>query len=225
MARPDRSATRVAPPATAPPPGSVGLTPVFPLFLLETMRDMDRPEEVMEDEDVTVSLPRRLGLSDVVGVQIRRFQQEVRQKRLQHPAQVEDLIRLVIRRPDAEEIFEEAGSRIAHHFWEQRAASMRGAIRFLPRPLATVAANRGATRMFRRLVGGSDFNLHRWPIELRVEDSLTARADPSGAACAFYSGALGTTMQHYLGRKYRVKHPQCTARGDSLCHWAVEVRG
>jgi predicted hydrocarbon binding protein len=211
---------------TSPAPATAeggSITPLLPLILLETMRDMDRPEEVMEDEDVTVSLPRRLGLSDVVGVQIRRFQQEVRHKRLQQPTPMVDLLRLVIRRPDAEEIFYEAGARTARNFWEQRAGAMRRTINFLPRPLATVAANRAGKRMFRRLVGTPSFALQRWPIELRVEGSLTARADPGGAACAYYAGALAELMHLYLGRRYRVRHVQCSARGDRHCHWTVEV--
>ena len=64
------------------------ITPLFPLLLLETMRDMDRPEELLEDEDLTTSLPRRLGLSDVVMVQIRRLQGEGKQNRLQTAASV-----------------------------------------------------------------------------------------------------------------------------------------
>ncbi|MBA2670422.1 MAG: hypothetical protein H0U67_08640 [Gemmatimonadetes bacterium] len=199
------------------------IAPVFPLLLLETMRDMDRPEEVLEDEDLTISLPRRFGLSDVVGVQIRRFQQEVRARRLQSVAPVEDLIRLVIRRPDAEEIFEEAGHRIARHFWDQRSRPLRASVRFLPRPVAAVAANRAGNRLFRRLVGGAAFKLNRWPIELRIDDTLTARADPGGAACAFYSGALCETIELYTGKRFRVQHVQCVARGDSFCQWQTEV--
>jgi predicted hydrocarbon binding protein len=187
------------------------------------MRDMDRPEEVLEDEDLTVSLPRRFGLSDVVLVQIRKFQQEVAKRRLQEVGPVEDLIRLVIRRPDAEEIFAEAGSRIARHFYEQRSRALRGIMRVLPRPIASVAANRAGRRLFRRLVGGSAFSLQRWPIELRVEQTLTARADPGGAACAFYAGVLGTTIELYVGKRYRVRHAQCESRGDSRCHWVMEV--
>lgn len=204
-------------------PASATIAPVFPLFLLETMRDMDRPEEVLEDEDLTVSLPRRFGLSDVVLVQIRKFQQEVARRRLQEVGPVEDLIRLVIRRPDAEEIFAEAGRRIARHFFEQRSSLLRGVLRILPRPVASLTANRAGRRLFRRLVGGSPFTLQRWPIELRVEKTLTARADPGGAACAFYAGALGETVELYVGKRYRVRHVQCEARGDDRCHWVMEV--
>lgn len=214
----------------APSPGTrrsasrtSAITPVFPLLLLETMRDMDRPEEVLEDEDVTASLPRRFGLSDVVYVQIRRFQQEVRQRRMQEVSQVEDLLRLVVRRPDAAAIFEEAGRRVARFAWEQRPTAVRRMVRFLPRPLAVQAAARAARRMLRQLTGGSRFSVNRWPVELRIQNSLSTRVDPSGTACAFYSGAFGELLQFYTGRLYRVKHLDCEARGAATCHWTLEV--
>lgn len=203
-------------------PDTPSIAPVFPLLLLETMRDMDRPDEVLEDEDVTTSLPRRLGLSDVVGVQIRRFQEEVRQRRLQYGAQVADLIRLVIRRPDAEGIFREAGRRMARREWDQRSAPLRGTVRFMPRPLAQLAARRAAKRLFRRLTAGR-LSISRWPLEMHIHGCLTATADPGGAACSFYAGAFGELLHLYTGRQYRVRHPQCEARGDAECRWVVEV--
>lgn len=199
------------------------MTPVFPLLLLETMRDMDRPEEVLEDEDLAISMPRRLGLSDVVGVQIRRFTEEVRQKRQQGVAQVEDLVKLVIRRPDAEEIFHEAGRRMARRVWSERSAAMRRTITFMPRPLAAIAAYRASRRMFRTLAGGGRLSVGRWPPELRIRGSLTARSDPGGAACAFYAGALLELLETYTGRTYRVVHRACEARGGEECVWTVEV--
>jgi bacteriochlorophyll 4-vinyl reductase len=213
---------------SSPRPGGASsqapsITPMFPLLLLETMRDMDRPEEVLEAEDVSASLPRRLGLSDVVFVQIRRFQEEVRQRRMQATDQMEDLLRLVVRRPDAERIFEEAGRRMARHAWGQRSGAMRRMVRLLPRPFATQAAARAARRMFRRITGGSRFAVNRWPAELRIHDSLAARVDPGGAACAFYAGAFGELLQFYTGRSYRVKHPECETNGAGSCYWTLEV--
>lgn len=199
------------------------ITPLFPLLLLQTMRDMDRPEEVLEAEDLSASLPRRLGLSDVVGVQIRRFQEEVRQKRLQAPSPVLDLMKLVIRRPDAEEIFLEAGRRVARHLWEQRSTAMRRAVRLMPSPLSRIAAQRAARRMFARLSGGSRISVSRSPAELRIRRPLTARADPGGTACAFYAGAFSELLTLYTGRRYRVLHPACEIAGDAQCRWTVEV--
>jgi predicted hydrocarbon binding protein len=201
----------------------VGVTPQFPLLLLQTMRDMDRPAEVFEAEDLTVSLPRRLGLSDVVGRQIHRFQEEVRRRRQQSPAEVIDLMKLVVRRPDAEAIFREAGRRIALQAWNERAAAMRGALRWMPRPAARLAALRAAKRLFRRLLGDGKLRLRRKPLEMLITYSLTARADPTGRACAFYSGALEELLQRYTNRGYRVLHEQCAAHGADVCEWTVRV--
>lgn len=196
---------------------------MFPLLLLETMRDMDRPPEVLEDEDLAVSLPRRFGLSDVVGRQIHRFREEVRGRRPQSVAEMEDLIRLVIRRPDAEAIFREAGRRVARHSWQERAAALRRTMRFVPRPIGLFAATRAASRLFRQLAGESQIHIHRRPVEMRITDSLTARADPSSAACSFYSGALEELLNRYTGRTYQVLHSRCQGRGAELCEWTVRV--
>jgi predicted hydrocarbon binding protein len=200
------------------------ISPVFPLLLLETMRDRDRPEEVLEDEDISISLPRRLGLSEVVRVQIHRFGEEVRQRRQQVPSQVEDLVRLVIRRPDAEEIFAEAGRRVAHRYWSERPDGMRRMVGFLPKPLAVIAAQRAGRRMFAELVGRSRYKLNRRPVILRIDDALTVRADPGGMACAFYTGALAELLELYTKRPHVVIHASCAAlRSDSACLWAVDT--
>lgn len=187
------------------------------------MRDRDRPEEVLEDEDITTSLPRRLGLSEVVRVQIARFDAEVKNRRPQIASQVEDLLRLVIRRPDCEEIFAEAGRRVATHFWSERPAGVRNSIRFLPRAIAVVAAQRAGKRMFSELVGPTPFKISRKPLGLRIDSTLTARADPGGAACAFYAGAFGELLELYTGRKYRVTHSHCSRSGSGPCEWQVEI--
>ncbi len=199
------------------------MSPLLPLLLLETMRDRDRPEEVLEDEDITSSLPRRLGLSEVVRVQIQRFEKEVKQRRPQLPSQVEDLMRLVIRRPDCEEIFAVTGRRLAERNWEERSGLARSFIRLMPRPLALFAAQRAGKRMLRELAGGARFSLARRPASLTIEGTMTARADPGGAACALYSGILNSLLEQYTGRKYRVTHEQCGRGEGGACSWSVEI--
>lgn len=206
--------------------GAPSVSPVLPLLLLEAMRDRDRPEEWLEDEDVTISLPRRLGLSDVVRAQINKYQEEVKQRRPQLASQVEDLIRLVIRRPDAEEIFADAGRQVARRFWSERGRGIRRITRFLPRPLALVVAQRAGRRMFVHLVGPTAFRIQRRPLSLSIADSLTARADEGGAACALYAGAFAEVLELYTGRRYRVLHPICRARkAGPRCEWTVEIAG
>ncbi len=202
-------------------PNAPTLNPAFPLLLLETMRDMDRPEEVLEGEELSISMPRRLGLSDVVFTQIHRFREEVKRRRLQSPAAVEDLIRLVIRRPDAEEIFEEAGRRVATRDWEGRPAAVRRMMRVLPERLALRSARKAAERLLAQLAGDGEVRVSSRPLTVRIDGSLTARADPGGAACRFYAGVLGEVMRRYTGKDRRWDHVRCSATGGDACEWTA----
>ena len=44
------------------------------LTFLEVIRASDQPFEVFEEEDTSITMPRRLGLSDVVERRIRTYQ-------------------------------------------------------------------------------------------------------------------------------------------------------
>lgn len=209
-----------APTAQAP-----NVNPVFPLLLLETMRDMDRPDEVLEGENLAVSMPRRLGLSDVVHLRIHKLRDETKRGRLQSPEVVEDLVRLVIRRPDAEEIFEEAGRRMARHAWAARAGAVRVGLRLLPAGMRLAAAGRAARRVLRQAVGGGRLEVKERPLHVRMDGCLTAAADPGGAACAFYTGTLAEVLTEYTGRPHAAQHPRCEARGGEACEWTATVIG
>lgn len=210
-AAPTRDAAAAAP----------SILPIFPLFLLETLRDMDRPEEVLEGENMAASMPRRLGLSDVVFARIHRFREEVRRKHLQTPAAVEDMIRLVIKRHDADEIFLEAGRRVARRAWEGRPALYRAVVARLPERFASRVAARAVRTLLRQLAGaGAELHVDAAPL-LRMPDAITFRADPGGAACQFFSGVLGETVSLHLGRRYGATHANCRARGASTCEWRV----
>lgn len=195
------------------------ILPVFPLLLLETMRDVDRPEEVLEGEDLAASLPRRLGLSDVVYLQIHRFREETKRKALQTPATVEDLIRLVDRRPDAPAIFEQAGRRVARWVWARRSAASRRAIAVLPWGLKQRWARAATRRLFAQLAGDGRVEVLERPVGARITGSLSARAESGGAACEFYGGVLAELMSHYTGRRHVAEHRVCEARGDGTCEW------
>jgi bacteriochlorophyll 4-vinyl reductase len=199
------------------------VAPVFPLLVLRTLRDLDRPEEYLEGEDVASSLPRRLGLSEVVRMQIQKYEAETKAGRLQPSREVEDLLRLMNRRPDAAEIFHLAGRRVAQHAWGERNGTLRGTVRFLPQPLARLVAHRAARRLLHRLAGEGGLRLRRWPVELTITDSITARADPEGAACAFYAGVLEELLRNYTGRSYRAHHASCAGRGDDACEWHLRL--
>jgi predicted hydrocarbon binding protein len=188
------------------------------------MRDMDRPEEVLEGENLSTSLPRRFGLNDVVFTQIHRFREEVRRKRAQSEAEIENLLRLVIRRPDAEEIFEEAGRRMARRAWEERSPALRRMVRLLPPGMAHRSAMRAVQRLLRKVLGNGKLQVTGRQGVVRVTGSLTARADPGGAACTLYLGALAEIMEQYTGRAHRPEHAVCEGRGGERCEWTVLTR-
>lgn len=199
------------------------ILPVFPLLLLETMRDVDRPDEVLEGEDLAASLPRRLGLSDVIYLQIHKFREETKRKALQTPATVEDLIRLVIRRPDAGAIFEQAGRRVARWVWARRSSASRRTIALMPWGVRQAWAKKGTRRLFSALAGDAKLQVLDRPVGARVTDALTARVDPSGVACAFYGGVLAELMSHFTGRRHVAEHLHCQARGAEACEWRAVV--
>ena len=61
--------------ATDPPTRLDGTVAArLPLALLETVRAIDLPEEILENEDLPASLPRRFGLSDVVARRITAYE-------------------------------------------------------------------------------------------------------------------------------------------------------
>ena len=199
-------------PATAP----ARVKALVALRILEVMRDQDVPPELLEEEDTAVTLPRRLGLSDVVERQIRSFRRDVRRGIRLSDAEIQDLFRLVIRRPDAEDIF----AKVGRSLMGRPAGTWR---RLLPRGIALALA-RGRVRrrlngLFGRRVGG--FGRGGFTIEGR--SLLFIEADPGGDACALVTGLCQAEMEQASGRRAVVKHSLCQSRGDALCRWEGEL--
>jgi bacteriochlorophyll 4-vinyl reductase len=129
----------------------------------------------------------------------------------------------VIRRPDADEIFEEAGRRVARHAWSERPASLRRMVRWLPQGARQRSARKAARKLFRQLAGEGALNVTVKPVALNIRNCVTAIADPGGAACAFYAGALSELVTQYTGRKHSTRHDRCEARGAPSCEWVTQV--
>jgi len=181
------------------------------------MRGLDLPKEVLEDEDPTRTMPRRLGLSDVVDRQIRTLREDVRRGVRLADEEVQGLIRLVIRRPDAEDVFNQAGRLLAEG---PRSPGWR---RLLPRgarfALARVRTGRRLKGLFGRPIGG----FGRGPFVIEGRALFFIECDPGGAACHLLSGFCEETLQQMLGAAARVGHTMCQSRGDPLCRWEAEV--
>jgi len=200
----------------APAPARRRVHPRVALALLETIRDQDLPAEVLESEDPAVTLPRRLGLSDVVEQQIRRFREAVRKKERISDEELVDLIRLVVRRPDAEDVFFLVG--------EELAGGRRSRLqKLMPAGLAFALARRRVRRRLRELFGRSvgGFGPGRFTFEGRALPFI--QSDPGGEACAIVSGICQAVLRRYTRDEPLVVHVACQARDDDVCRWSVRA--
>jgi hypothetical protein len=191
----------------------------LPLALLESVRSQDHPGEVLEDENLTVSLPRRLGLSDVVFTQIRRYETAKESGRKVPLTELVDLLRLVLRRPDAPLILQETGRRMAADRFERVPAHMKRLGRILPGAFAVFPIRGGLRRLLHSITGGARVDIRRKPFMVSMPASPTGRLDT--IACLLYTAAIEEFVKLYSGRDRRVAHERCTARGDGRCEWTV----
>jgi hypothetical protein len=191
---------------------------LLPLALLEAVREHDRPLELLENEDLTVSLPRRLGLTGVVSSQIHRYEQAAGSGGRVPAIDVASLMQLVLRRPDAESIVLETGRRITRH---RLGADVPASARVLRRwdRLVFIPLRRAARRLLRGLVGDVKTTVTR-PLTVRMGRAPLGNAGIY--SCGVYTGALDELVRLYSSQRHTVKHVQCTARGDALCEWTVE---
>jgi len=190
---------------------------VVALRLLEVMRDMDLPGELLEDEDPTRTIPRRFGLSDVVERQIRTFKDDVRRRVRLTDAEIQDLFRFVIRRPDGAEVFEQVGRLLADG---DRPPAW---VRLLPRGLQLRATRARARKLLKKLFGRPLGGFARGSFVIEGRSLLFIESDPGGDACYLLVGFAEEVMEQTLGGSARVAHTMCQGRGDDLCRWEGEL--
>jgi predicted hydrocarbon binding protein len=191
--------------------------------LLEATRSHDRPGEVLEEEDLSVSLPRRLGLSGVIETQIQRYEGAVKAGRRLPLDEFISLLKLVLRRPDAEAILREAGKRVATRQFEKVPKFYVGFVRATPRALGFVFVARGARKLLRNITGTNHVDVRGRPLNAQLHQPPTAMLEPAGTACALYGAAIEEIVSLYTGKKARVSHSRCVINGGSVCEWKVDV--
>ncbi len=161
--------------------------PILPLSLLETVRDQDHPGEILEAEDLSVSLPRRLGLTGVVSTQISRYEAAVNAGTRIPVAELTNLLQLVLRRPDAEAILWQTGQRVARRSLGERAPFTARLLR-RSHTLVFLPIRRAARRLIRGMAGNARLDIVGKPLVLRLQPAFTAQLDIN--ACVLYTGAL-----------------------------------
>jgi predicted hydrocarbon binding protein len=196
---------------------------LLPLSFLEAVRTVDTPEGDFETEYVPELRNKRLGLSDTVYAQIRRYTDAVkRQQRIPFDEAVA-LARLLGRRPDAEAVFRSAGRYLAKEAYLTISGTRRKLLRAMPSLLARPLALRQARRIAQRYLNGSVSRVGG-SLLLEVPVSVTSDSAPRDAGCAYYEAALRELVRLLVGTSGAVEHVRCVNRGEGTCQWRADWR-
>lgn len=198
---------------------------LLPLSFLEAVRTVDTPEGDIETEFVPELRNKRLGLSDTVYAQIKRYSEAAKQKRRTGHDEVVGLAQLIGRRPDAEAVFRSAGKYLAREAYLTIASSRRNMMRALPSLLARPLALRHARRIAERYFSGTVNRVGSYVLlEVSDSDSVTFGTAPRDAGCAYYESALRELVRLLVDAGGGVEHVRCVGRGERSCQWRVEWR-
>ncbi|MEO5580783.1 MAG: hypothetical protein ABIR58_08990 [Gemmatimonadaceae bacterium] len=195
----------------------------IPLSLLEAIRRMDTPDGEVETEYVQELRNKRLGLSNTVYLQIRRYSDAVKRGQMIPHAEASGLGTLIGRRPDADELFRSAGRILASEVYGSVSPAHRTTIRNVPRLLARPLALKQMKGISERDFGGSIERSGGF-LTLKVPHSVTVNGAPRSAGCVFYESALRELLRLLMDGGGQVEHVHCTQRGDKDCEWRAEWR-
>ncbi len=185
------------------------------LSLLEALRSVDSPGEILEDEVVARTIPRRLGLSEVVGRQIELYRDYVRQGRKLSDEELAEFTRLVKKRPDAGKVFFEMGVRLAEE-------QMPGRKWWLPRVFRFRMVRRATQRTLSKLFGQRVGGFVSGTFSLEVSASPLVQLDPSGDACGLVTGFCQRAVRKGVGGYLSVVKLSCETLGDRVCKWSLK---
>lgn len=194
---------------------------LLPLSLLEAVRTVDRPRDEADTEFVDELRNKRLGLSDTVYVQIKRYTEAVRRGQRTGLDEAVALARLIGRRPDAEAIFRAAGRHLAAEAYRTISPVHRQLLRVVPSVVARPLALRSMRRLARRYFGGAVRRVGA-SLLLEVPRSITVGAAPSGGGCMYYEAAFGELLRLLIGSVGAVEHVHCADRGEGTCEWRAD---
>ncbi len=193
----------------------------IPLSLLEAVRRIDTPESDPDTEYVQELRNKRLGLSDTVYQQIRRYSGAAKRGQMIPHAEATGLATLIGRRPDAEALFASAGQILANDVYSSISVPRRRIIRILPalvgRPVALGHIRQLATRFF-----GGTLTRTGGFLCLTITDSVTVNGSPDSTGCTYYASALREMLRLLIHGGGAVDHVHCLQRGDTYCEWRAE---
>ena len=196
---------------------------LLPLALLEAVRLVDAPDGDFDAELVPELRNKRLGLSDTVYAQIRRYADAARRGQRISFDEAVALARLVGRRADAEVVFRSAGRHLAKASVARIAPITRALMRTLPGLLARPVALRHARRIAARYLGAEITRVGS-SVLLSVRESVTLDTGPRQSGCTFYEATLRELLRLLVDGAGAVEHVRCSSRGEGVCQWRAEWR-
>lgn len=195
----------------------------IPLSLLEAIRRIDAPEDPTDTEYVAELRNKRLGLSDTVFTQIRRYNDAMKRGQRIPFAEAQGLGTLIGRRPDAEALFQNAGHILASEVYVSISPTTRGMISVLPGFMRHPLALNQITLAVERFLDGTLDRTGSF-LSLKVSDSVTVNGAPRSAGCVFYETAFRDLLKLLIHAGDQVDHVRCAQRGEGLCEWRAEWR-
>src|SRR5215213_9988944 len=127
----------------------------IPLSLLESIRRIDTPPDQADTEYVPELRNKRLGLSETVYTQIRRYNDAMKRGQKIPFAEAEGLGTLIGRRPDASELFKSAGSILANDIYNSMSPTTRQSVRMLPKIVSRPMALKHLAAISEKYFGGT----------------------------------------------------------------------
>ena len=195
----------------------------LPLALLEAVRTIDTPEAELDAELVHELRIKRLGLSETVYMQIKRYNDAVRRSQRVPYDEVLALARLIGRRPDADLAFREAGRRWARAMVSTVSSLNRSASTSLPAFFGRPIALRQLRRLARRNMSGV-ISRQGSTLLLDIKSPVSVDAAPNFVGCGLYEAAFRELLLLLCGVEGAVDHVLCLGRGDSSCQWRADWR-
>jgi predicted hydrocarbon binding protein len=196
---------------------------LLPLSLLEAVRDMDTPSDMLDAEYVDELRNKRFGLSETVYSQIKRHTEAVRKRQRISQEESVALAKLIGRRPDADAVFRQAGRYVARESYQTISPLTRRLLRLLPAAMARPIAYKRARMIAGRYLNGSVRRVSNF-LHLEVPRSITLGTAPGSGGCVYYESALRELLRYLIGSIGTVEHVRCAGRGEGSCEWRADWR-
>lgn len=193
-----------------------------PLSLLEAVRAVDQPAATYETEYVPELRSKRLGLSDTVYAQIRRYGEAARRGQRATREEAAAIARLLSRRPDADEVFRAAGRLLARASFRTLSPVTQGVLVTFPGLVTRPVALRRLRRLAERYLDGQVRRVGAF-VYLTVTDAVAADNEEGDPGAVFYEAALREYVGLLVGASGAVDCTRSALRGG-VYEWRAEWR-